>query len=168
MARDQNPLTKLPGNTSVLETVSDALEDVASGWAMAYFDLDQFKPFNDTYGFRNGDRVILMFAETLRKAMTGTDAFIGHIGGDDFFICRKNQDLYSFVDMIGDIRTRFAEDVVSFYDGSAAARPFMAEGRDGIRRAFGMLTRALRRLVLRRDGFRGRPTSIRSSPSLPA
>ena len=141
VARDQNPLTKLPGNTSVLETVSDALEDVASGWAMAYFDLDQFKPFNDTYGFRNGDRVILMFAETLRKAMTGTDAFIGHIGGDDFFICRKNQDLYSFVDMIGDIRTRFAEDVVSFYDEEARRRGYiMAEGRDGIRRAFGMLT----------------------------
>ncbi len=141
VARDQNPLTKLPGNTSVFETVSDALDDVGSDWAMAYLDLDQFKPFNDTYGFRNGDRVILMFADILRQVMTGTDAFIGHIGGDDFFVSRKNQDFEGFVETIGEIRTRFAEDVVSFYDEEARRSGYiMAEGRDGVRRAFGMLT----------------------------
>lgn len=48
------------------------------------FDLDNFKPFNDFYGFRQGDRVILPLAELMCRAFGAGDAFLGHVGGDDF------------------------------------------------------------------------------------
>ncbi len=55
-ARDQNPLTRLPGNLRVAEVCALRLADPGRGVAFAYLDFDNFKPFNDRYGFRNGDR----------------------------------------------------------------------------------------------------------------
>ncbi len=59
IARDQNPLTRLPGNTCIHEYVSNALHDVLQSFGLVYFDFDNFKPYNDTYGFRKGDRIIV-------------------------------------------------------------------------------------------------------------
>ena len=50
-ARNQNPLTKLPGNTLIHEYFSTSLADRTSSYLLVYFDFDHFKPFNDTYGF---------------------------------------------------------------------------------------------------------------------
>ena len=60
-ARDQNPLTKLPGNTRIYEYISEALQNREEQYALIYFDFDHFKPYNDKYGFRNGDRVIVPY-----------------------------------------------------------------------------------------------------------
>jgi GGDEF domain-containing protein len=86
MARDQNPLTGLPGNNRVGEYIRDALADEHRGFAFVYFDFDGFKAFNDTYGFRRGDRAIRLFADILRSGTQGTGDFVGHVGGDDFFV----------------------------------------------------------------------------------
>ncbi|WP_395173268.1 diguanylate cyclase domain-containing protein [Roseibium alexandrii] len=48
---------------------------------MCYIDFDNFKPFNDTYGYRQGDRAIILFSELLQKHVTGNNSFHGHIGG---------------------------------------------------------------------------------------
>ena len=53
--------------------------------APAYFDFDNFKPYNDRYGFRQGDRTILLFSDILKKTSGANKFFAGHIGGDDFF-----------------------------------------------------------------------------------
>ncbi len=79
---DNNPLTRLPGNTSIQRAIEESM-----GWPLAvcYVDINHFKPYNDVYGFSHGDEVIRMLARiisnTVREAGGG---FCGHVGGDDF------------------------------------------------------------------------------------
>ena len=83
---DNNPLTKLPGNSSILKTIQNMLEQ-AEPRAVAYVDIDNFKPYNDRYGFSRGDEVIRMVSRILVNVIqehAGPGGFIGHIGGDDF------------------------------------------------------------------------------------
>jgi diguanylate cyclase (GGDEF)-like protein len=85
---EANPLTKLPGNVSILEELSRRLESKAL-FAVAYLDLDKFKSYNDKYGFECGDEVIRETARILIKAvhdLGNPNDFIGHIGGDDFVL----------------------------------------------------------------------------------
>jgi diguanylate cyclase (GGDEF)-like protein len=85
---EANPLTRLPGNVSILKELSKRIEDKAP-FAVCYLDLDKFKSYNDKYGFEHGDEVI---RETARLLIRSTqefgnrDDFVGHIGGDDFVI----------------------------------------------------------------------------------
>lgn len=131
-ARDQNPLTRLPGNTVIYEYTSRALQGGPMGCVLAYLDFDHFKPFNDTYGFRAGDRAILMFAELLQKHLQGEERFVGHVGGDDFFVGLRGVDLATAAPLIGAITRRFADDVRSLYDTVARQRGYIeAEARDG-------------------------------------
>ncbi len=84
MARDLNPLSRLPGNRLISDQISQ-LASLKGPVMLAWFDFDHFKPFNDRYGFRLGDRVIQVFADLLREAQLNSPLFVGHIGGDDFF-----------------------------------------------------------------------------------
>lgn len=78
---DNNPLTKLPGNTSIHQEIEKAL---GKPMAVCYADINNFKPFNDTYGFSRGDEVIRMVARIMSNAVRESGGFAGHIGGDDF------------------------------------------------------------------------------------
>ncbi len=83
---EANPLTRLPGNVSILNELSRRLES-KSLFAVCYLDLDKFKAYNDKYGFEHGDEVIRETARILIRAVQeygNADDFIGHIGGDDF------------------------------------------------------------------------------------
>lgn len=85
-ALDPNPLTRLPGNTSILREIQSAL-DLNQETAVAYVDVDNFKAFNDRYGFARGDEALRMTARILSNVIHGLkdeNAFIGHVGGDDF------------------------------------------------------------------------------------
>jgi diguanylate cyclase (GGDEF)-like protein len=84
-AQDQNPLTELPGNLSISDHVALTSLDGDQHRHFCYFDFDNFKPFNDRYGFQRGDRAITLFAALMRRHLTGSSFFLGHIGGDDFF-----------------------------------------------------------------------------------
>ena len=85
IAQNQNPLTKLPGNSMIEKFLQERSMINKAYSHMVYFDFNDFKPFNDTYGFRQGDRAILMFSDILRKNIP-SEHFIAHIGGDDFFV----------------------------------------------------------------------------------
>ncbi len=81
-----NPLTGLPGNISILREAERRLGS-GQAFAMAYVDLDFFKPFNDKYGFARGDEVLRMTARIIVNAISSlgsTDTYVGHVGGDDF------------------------------------------------------------------------------------
>ena len=83
-----NPLTRLPGNISINRQIQTRL-DRAIPFALAYADLDYFKPFNDKYGFSRGDEVIKMTGRLLLNIVrnrSNRNIFVGHVGGDDF-IC---------------------------------------------------------------------------------
>jgi diguanylate cyclase (GGDEF)-like protein len=85
---EANPLTRLPGNVSILNELSRRL-DTQSLFAVCYLDLDKFKAYNDKYGFEHGDEVIRETARLLircTKEFGNPDDFVGHIGGDDFVI----------------------------------------------------------------------------------
>lgn len=81
-----SPLTGLPGNVQIQAEMKKRLLNKEQ-FAMFYFDLDNFKAYNDTYGFANGDEIIKFTARTIVEnvhKMGTEDSFIGHIGGDDF------------------------------------------------------------------------------------
>ena len=121
-ARDQNPLTKLPGNNLIHEYVSDVLAATDQEAVLAYFDFDNFKPFNDKYGFRLGDRAILLFAELLSKALPREGCFPAHVGGDDFFGGFVGMDYAEAMRITADLVGTFRRDVESFYDDETRAR----------------------------------------------
>lgn len=85
---DANPLTKLPGNNSIREEINNCIEHKNS-FAACFIDLDNFKAFNDHYGFDKGDEAIKLTAGVIINAVheIGVEEdFIGHIGGDDFVV----------------------------------------------------------------------------------
>lgn len=83
---DCNPLTRLPGNPSIQARVEQEIASQRT-FAVLYCDLNNFKAFNDKYGFEAGDRILLATAQTLIQAsLQDPSAFVGHIGGDDFII----------------------------------------------------------------------------------
>ena len=86
--RQANPLTGLPGNQAIEARLQEVIE-ARSAFAFMYVDLDNFKAFNDCYGYQRGDTVIRFTADILRTSSitAGTPRdFIGHIGGDDFCV----------------------------------------------------------------------------------
>jgi PleD family two-component response regulator len=88
-------LTGLPGNTQIQRALRQALTDPRRDLYILYIDVDNFKSFNDAYGFLRGNELIKTTAEILRGTISTGDqqAFLGHIGGDDFVaIVRKSQD----------------------------------------------------------------------------
>lgn len=91
---DNNPLSKLPGNTSILKRIQRVLDE-KSGAAVGYIDIDNFKPYNDHYGFSQGDEIILMVARIMVNVIdeiAREGSFAGHIGGDDFvFIVQEDK-----------------------------------------------------------------------------
>lgn len=83
---DSNPLTHLPGNPSIQARVE---REIAGGkpFAVLYCDLNNFKSFNDKYGFEAGDRVLKTTADIIvNAAKLDPQSFVGHIGGDDFIV----------------------------------------------------------------------------------
>jgi GGDEF domain-containing protein len=81
-----NALTRLPGNSTILHETTARIDSRAP-FALAYLDLDNFKSFNDRYGYARGDEVLVVTCRSLTTVVSelaGTDGFVGHVGGDDF------------------------------------------------------------------------------------
>ncbi len=161
-ARDQNPLSRLPGNFMINEHIAHAF-DSAQNSAFCYFDFDHFKPYNDHYGFRNGDRVIVLFAELMHKVLL-SEYFIGHIGGDDFFAGApiKNKAMFEeFCTRTRQLIHQFGEDVREFYSTEDRERGcIVAEDREGKTREFELLN--VSAVIV----YKGNPSFIHSAEQL--
>lgn len=90
-AKHINPLSELPGNLMIEHKLEECIR-YPEGKSILYFDLDNFKAYNDVYGFENGDRFIKGFAGLLKKKIKKDSDFIGHIGGDDFVAVVSQED----------------------------------------------------------------------------
>ena len=92
--RKVSPLTNLPGNVQIQAEMKKRLMK-RKFFAMLYIDLDNFKAYNDVYGFSNGDEIIKFTARTIIKNVHSKEDdnnFIGHIGGDDFIAIVEDSD----------------------------------------------------------------------------
>lgn len=118
-ARSASPLTGLPGNVQTESEIQRRFE-AGEKVAVLYADLDNFKAFNDRYGWIEGDKAISYTASVLRDAAAvSPDAFLGHIGGDDFIIvCRPEV----ADDIARGVIDRFDKEVRSLYEPEDAAR----------------------------------------------
>ncbi|CDH43096.1 GGDEF domain-containing protein [Candidatus Contendibacter odensensis] len=90
-ARYANPLTLLPGNVPIQDRIEAALKS-RRPFAVAYCDLDHFKPFNDVYGYQKGDQLIQQVGQILVTHTDPEQDFVGHIGGDDFIVIFASPD----------------------------------------------------------------------------
>ena len=81
-----SPLTGLPGNVQIHAELKKRISN-RENFSVLYLDLDNFKAYNDVYGFLKGDEIIEFTAETIVRCVHNyihEGAFVGHIGGDDF------------------------------------------------------------------------------------
>jgi len=110
-AKDQNPLSGLPGNLIVEQKLNYCLK-CNNKYSIAYVDIDNFKAYNDVYGFENGDLIIKLLATILKKNIP-KEYFVGHIGGDDFVVI-----LYGFVteNYFETIINQFEQKALKFYN----------------------------------------------------
>jgi diguanylate cyclase (GGDEF)-like protein len=113
--KDASPLTLLPGGLAIENMVKHQIEH-KEPFAFCLFDLDNFKPFNDRYGYARGNTVIKMTAEIIRQVNREsgdcTD-FIGHIGGDDFVLISKPD---RFEEQCQKIIKEFDRRIIEHYD----------------------------------------------------
>lgn len=139
---DANPLTRLPGNLSIESRVDRALVE-RRPLAVLYVDLNQFKAYNDAYGYGAGDRVIKALARVLVDQVRagGPADFIGHIGGDDF-IALSTPDRME--EAARAVCAAFDRIVPSFYKPEDLARKaIVSVDRQGQKREFPLLSVAV-------------------------
>ncbi|HYD98550.1 MAG TPA: diguanylate cyclase [Alphaproteobacteria bacterium] len=143
-ARDQNPLTRLPGNSRIAAWLGEVLTRPEEPAALVYFDIDWFKPFNDRFGFRIGDRAILLLADVLREGlaegMAGEGRLLGHIGGDDFFAGFGGAAAAAVTPRIAALLAKAADSLGSLFDAESRRRGwYEGHDRDGRPRRFPLL-----------------------------
>lgn len=137
---DANPLTHLPGNSTIMEEFQRRITG-GGPFAVGYADLDKFKAYNDTYGFEKGDVVIRELARILIKHVyenSQENNFVGHIGGDDFVFITNDATIDTVCDSI--IKD-FDSSVPAFYNEQDRQAGFItAQDRQGNQQKFGLLS----------------------------
>lgn len=136
-ARYMNPLSGLPGNVPVQETLRQLLA-AKRPIAVCYIDLDNFKAFNDVYGYSSGDQAILLLARVLRASADPTLDFIGHIGGDDFIAFYQSKDWQRRIRVVMD---QFVAEARNLYSEEDRQRGYIeATDRQGNPACFPLLS----------------------------
>ena len=134
--RRVSPLTGLPGNVQIQAEMKKRLLN-KEVFAIMYFDLDNFKAYNDVYGFANGDEIIKFTAKVILKHVhniENSDNFVGHIGGDDFVAIIGETD---YDKVCQDIIAEFDSEAVNFYNDEDVERGYVeVANRKGILEQF--------------------------------
>jgi diguanylate cyclase (GGDEF)-like protein len=149
-----SPLTGLPGNILIQDELQRRVEDERA-FALLNCDLDNFKAYNDHYGFLRGDRVIHATARIIQESVerfAGAEGFVGHVGGDDFVAILLPEVAEETAKAICE---QFGNEVGSFYDRDDMERGFVeVKDRRGEPQKFplvsisvGIATTATRRFV---------------------
>ncbi|MCW2673631.1 MAG: response regulator receiver modulated diguanylate cyclase [Frankiales bacterium] len=119
--RSLSPLTGLPGNHRIEVEVATRAAS-RQPFALCHVDLDEFKGFNDAYGFQRGDQLLLLLAACLQRAVQRSGdpgAFLGHVGGDDFVVVCKPESAES---LCGSVLDEFGRLSLAHYDEADAGR----------------------------------------------
>jgi diguanylate cyclase (GGDEF)-like protein len=149
----RNPLTGLPGGILLAQAIRQRLER-KTPFALLYADLDNFKAFNDIYGFSRGDQAILFVASVIQRVMAAhgnPDDTIGHIGGDDFALLTTPG---SAEPICHALISMFDEEVLQLYDTEDRQRGYISgTDRYGILRRFNLLSISIGVVTTQRRGF---------------
>ncbi len=139
-AVEVNPLTRLPGNISINRQIQSCI-DRNEPFALAYADLDNFKPYNDTYGFSRGDEVLRITGRLLlniTKGRQSRNSFVGHIGGDDFVFMTEPA---LIEETCREVITAFDRIIPTFYDPRDRDLGYiLSHDRAGAERQFPLLS----------------------------
>jgi diguanylate cyclase (GGDEF)-like protein len=122
IAQDQNPLTGLPGNHAIRDFMRQSGRDGDDVRHFCYCDFDNFKPFNDAYGFHLGDHAISLFAALMRRYFFAERHVLGHVGGDDFFIGVVGWTQAELREILDRLISDFHEDVLALYSDQDRAK----------------------------------------------
>lgn len=149
-ARYANPLTALPGNIPITEHL-DRLLSGNKEFVVCYADLNNFKPFNDQYGYWRGDLVIRLVASTLVKYADPQVDFVGHVGGDDFVVvfqsdAWENRCVQIISDFNNDVRENFSKSDIE-------QNGFWGEDRKGGRCFFPMTSLSIGAVITKPGAF---------------
>jgi diguanylate cyclase (GGDEF)-like protein len=140
MYLDASPLTRLPGGIAIENVLKKRLESNLP-IAFCVLDLDNFKAFNDRYGYANGSEVIKETARVIEgsvKAKGTADDFIGHVGGDDFVVITTPGAMRG---VATEIITRFDARIPAFYAPEDQNRGYiMGKTRQGVEMQFPIMT----------------------------
>ncbi|RAK11736.1 diguanylate cyclase (GGDEF)-like protein [Halanaerobium saccharolyticum] len=122
-ARNANPLTGLPGNLTIESEIKEKIK-IGEKFSVLYLDLDNFKAYNDSYGYHKGDEVINYTAEVLNNCAQKmmTDTFVGHIGGDDFVIITAAVDDEYLAELIIE---KFDRGIINFFKNKDLLRGYI-------------------------------------------
>jgi diguanylate cyclase (GGDEF)-like protein len=129
--RNLSPLTGLPGNIRIQEEIERQVREHRP-FAVLYVDLDNFKTYNDKYGFVRGDRLIQGTARMIQDAVMAAvqDGFVGHVGGDDFVAVVQPE---MAEDVAKRVCERFDQDRSLYYEDEDLERGFVRmEDRKGV------------------------------------
>jgi diguanylate cyclase (GGDEF)-like protein len=125
-AMQLNPLTELPGNSIIQNSINNLIETNRK-CCILYFDLDNFKVYNDTYGFENGDKILKYTAQLIHCELNKIfpyNGFIGHIGGDDF-VCILENSLENCDKLCISILAKFDEEILKFFNEKDIANQYI-------------------------------------------
>ncbi|HTP04621.1 MAG TPA: diguanylate cyclase [Nitrospirota bacterium] len=140
MYLDASPLTRLPGGIAIENALKLRLES-RQPIAFCVIDLDNFKSFNDHYGYAYGNEVIKETAriiEVAAKAKGTPEDFVGHVGGDDFVVITIPEHMR---EISSEIIRQFDERVPHFYDEEDRKNGFiLGKNRQGEEVAFPLMT----------------------------
>jgi diguanylate cyclase (GGDEF)-like protein len=134
-----SPLTGLPGNARIQDELRSRIAD-GRPFALLYADLDNFKAYNDHYGFLRGDEALRAVARLIQEVTMegGPDVFVGHLGGDDFVLISQVEAAEPLCRALVD---RCAEAVPLLYDPEDRERGYIeVENRQGSMERFPLLS----------------------------
>ena len=131
-AVDANPLTGLPGNKKIEEVISGCICE-RQDFTAIYIDIDNFKAYNDAYGFNNGDLMLQALADVLRDTCEKDD-FVGHIGGDDFVVIRRKDQAAKLCE---ELIAKFHAAILELYSPEDRKRGWIvSKDRNGLKAEF--------------------------------
>jgi diguanylate cyclase (GGDEF)-like protein len=140
MYLDASPLTRLPGGVAIENVLKKRLES-KQPLAFCVFDLDNFKVFNDRYGYAHGSEVIKETASIIEQAVAekGTpEDFVGHVGGDDFIVITVPDHMRAVCE---EVITRFDRRIPDFYDETDRTKGhILGKTRQGVEMKFPLMT----------------------------
>ena len=152
--RTVSPLTGLPGNVQIQAEMKKGLMN-KENFVMLYIDLDNFKAYNDIYGFVNGDEIIKFTARTILKNVHETDfekGFVGHIGGDDFIAIISNN---KFEKLCQNIILDFDYNVLDFFTKEDIKKGYIeVENRKGVIEEFPLTSISIGVVEVDSDNFK--------------